>query len=415
MSSPFCTIPEALEEIRAGRMVILMDDEDRENEGDLVCAAEKVTPEIVNFMLTRGRGLLCMTLTRKRCVALNLPPQATENTAAMGTAFTVSIDAHHKFGVSTGVSARDRCTTILTACREDATPEDFTRPGHIQPIMAREGGVLVRAGQTEGSVDLARLAGLKPAGAIIEIMNPDGTMARLPQLIEFGRKHDIKLCTIAQLIEYRLTREKLLTREASVTLPTKWGTFNLLYYLACTDPQPHLALCIGGPGDLDVQGNPIIHNEPVLVRVHSECLTGDTFGSLRCECGEQLRRAMELIAREGKGVVIYLRQEGRGIGLANKLRAYHLQETYGLDTVEANRELGFPADKRDYGIGAQILRDLGVQRIRVLTNNPKKVSRLKVYGLDVVEQIPLQIPPNPENEKYLRAKRDKMGHVLPDI
>jgi 3,4-dihydroxy 2-butanone 4-phosphate synthase/GTP cyclohydrolase II len=415
MSLAFCSIPEALEEIRAGRMIILMDDEDRENEGDLVCAAEKITPEMVNFMLTHGRGLLCLTLTRKRCAALNLPPQATENTAAMGTAFTISIDAHPKFGVTTGVSANDRCTTILTACRDDATPDEFSRPGHIQPIMAREGGVLVRAGQTEGSVDLSRLAGLKPAGAIIEIMNPDGTMARLPQLTEFSREHGIKMCTIAQLIEYRLQREKLLKREQAVTLPTRWGAFNLYYYQACNDPQPHLALCMGGLGELDVQGNPIPHDEPVIIRVHSECFTGDTLGSLRCECGEQLQRSMQIIAEEGKGAVIYLRQEGRGIGLANKLRAYHLQETYGLDTVEANRQLGFPADKRDYGIGAQILRDLGVQRIRVLTNNPKKVNRLKVYGLDVVEQIPLQIPPNPENENYLRAKRDKMGHLLPGI
>ena len=415
MSSPFCSIPEALEEIRAGRMVILMDDEDRENEGDLVCAAEKITPEMVNFMLTHGRGLLCLTLTRKRCQALNLPPQAPENTAVYGTAFTVSIDAHPKFGVSTGVSVGDRHTTVQTACRDDATAEDFTRPGHVQPIMAREGGVLVRAGQTEGSVDLARLAGLKPTGVIIEIMNPDGTMARLPQLSEFAHRHGLKICTIAQLIEYRITREKLLDRDETVRLPTQWGTFTLISYRACVDPQPHLALCMGGIGELDVQGNPIVHDEPVLVRVHSECLTGDVFGSLRCECGDQLRRAMEMVAGEGKGVVIYLRQEGRGIGLANKLKAYHLQETYGLDTVEANTELGFPADKRDYGIGAQILRDLGVQRIKVLTNNPKKVNRLKVYGLDVTEQVPLQIPANPANEKYLRTKRDKMGHLLPEI
>jgi 3,4-dihydroxy 2-butanone 4-phosphate synthase/GTP cyclohydrolase II len=415
MSSPFCTIPEALEEIRAGRLVILMDDEDRENEGDLVCAAEKVTPEKLNFMLSRGRGLLCLTLTRKRCAALNLPPQSPENTAVLGTAFTVSIDAHPRFGVGTGVSTADRCTTILTACRDDATPEDFARPGHVQPIMARDGGVLVRAGQTEGSVDLARLAGLKPAGTIIEIMNPDGTMARLPELTEFARKHGIKMCTIAQLIEYRVAREKLLIRDETVRLPTRWGIFTLVSYKACVDPQPHLALCYGDVGELDVQGNPVVQTDPVLVRVHSECLTGDVFGSLRCECGDQLRQAMKLVAEQGKGVVIYLRQEGRGIGLANKLKAYHLQERYGLDTVEANARLGFPADKRDYGIGAQILRDLGVHKIRVLTNNPKKISRLKVYGLDVVEQVPLQIPSNPANKDYLRAKREKLGHLLPEV
>ncbi len=414
MPSPFCSIPQALDDIRAGRMVILVDDEDRENEGDLVCAAESITPDIVNFMLTHGRGLLCLTLTRKRCLELNLPPQTTENTATLGTAFTVSIDGHPKLGVGTGVSVADRCKTILTATRDDATPDDFVRPGHINPIMARDGGVLVRAGQTEGSVDLARLAGLKPAGVIIEIMNPDGSMARLPQLTEFARQHKINICSVANLIEHRVRREKLLTREETVTLPTTWGKFKLISYQACVDPQPHLALCYGGVGDLDVQGNPVQHDDPVLVRVHSECLTGDVFGSLRCECGQQLRRAMETISHQGKGVLVYLRQEGRGIGLANKLKAYHLQEKLGLDTVEANERLGFPADKRDYGIGAQILRDLGLRRIRILTNNPKKVSRLTVYGLDIVEQVPLHIPSNPQNIDYLRTKRDKLGHMLPN-
>ncbi|MFQ6048000.1 MAG: bifunctional 3,4-dihydroxy-2-butanone-4-phosphate synthase/GTP cyclohydrolase II [Phycisphaerae bacterium] len=412
--SPFCSIPEALEDLRAGKLIVLVDDESRENEGDLVCAAEKVTPAVINFMLNYGRGVLCLSLTRQRCEQLNLHPQTPANTAPMGTAFMVTIDAHPRFGVTTGVSAADRATTILTAIDERTGPADLVRPGHINPLRARDGGVLVRAGQTEGSVDLARLAGLKPAAAIIEVMNEDGTMARVPQLVEFCRRHGLRMCTIADLIEYRLQRERLVERLETVRLPTRFGAFNLIAYSSLVDPEPHLALCCGDVGQLDASGKCIVHEEPVMVRVHSQCLTGDVFGSLRCECGQQLQTAMQMISQAGKGVLVYLRQEGRGLGLRNKLRAYALQEQ-GLDTVEANQQLGLPVDRRDYGIGAQILRDLGLRRLRILTNNPKKISRLEVYGIEVVEQLPIQMPVNPLNRGYLEAKRYKLGHLLADL
>ncbi len=411
MASPFCTIPEALAELQAGRFIVLVDDEYRENEGDLVCAAEHITPEMVNFMLIHARGVLCVAMSRQRCHELDLQPQTPENTASMQTAFTVTIDAHRRFGVATGVSAKDRATTIRRLAHPESTGEDFCRPGHVNPLMAKEGGVLVRAGQTEGTVDLLRLGGMRPVGALIEIMNEDGTMARVPDLTRFCERHRIKMCTIADLIEYRIQREPLVQRVETVQLPTNYGHFTLHAYKSLVDPGLHLALCAGGVGDLDPQGNPIQHEEPVLVRVHSECATGDIFHSLRCDCGDQLHNAMRLIQECGKGAIVYLRQEGRGIGLHNKLKAYSLQEQ-GLDTVEANVRLGFPPDKRDYGVGAQIIRDLGLRQIRVLTNNPKKISRLEVYGLRVVEQIPIIVPPNEINRRYLETKRVKMGHKL---
>lgn len=411
MGKPFCTITEALAELKAGRFIVLVDDEHRENEGDLVCAAECITPEMVNFMLIHARGVLCVALPRNRCRELDLQPQSAENTATLQTAFTVTIDAVSKFGVSTGVSAKDRCATIQRLACPEAIADDFARPGHINPLMARDGGVLVRAGQTEGTVDLLRLAGVQPAGALIEIMNDDGTMARVPDLIRFCERHGIKMCTNADLIEYRQQRESLIQRVEVVQMPTRYGRFKLHAYKSLVDPELHLALCCGDIGERDEKGQVIQHDDPVLVRVHSECFTGDVFGSQRCDCGEQLHDAMTMIQAVGKGAIVYLRQEGRGIGLHNKLKAYHLQEN-GFDTVEANEELGFPADKRDYGIGAQIIRDLGLRNIRVLTNNPKKISRLSVYGLNVVEQIPIRIPPNDTNRAYLRTKREKMGHLL---
>lgn len=409
--SPFSPIPEILDELRAGRMIVLVDDENRENEGDLVCAAEKITPELVNFMLTHGRGVLCLTLPSEHCERLQLHPQSIENTATLHTAFTVTIDAHPRFGCTTGVSAADRATTVLVAIDDRTRPGDLLRPGHINPLRARDGGVLVRAGQTEGSVDLARLAGLKPAGVLIEILNPDGTMARVPQLTEFCRAHGLKMCTIASLVEYRLRGERLVQRVEEIDLQTRHGTFHLVAYRSLGERELHLALTVGDVGRRDADGGVREIDEPVLVRVHSECLTGDVFGSLRCECGEQLDTALQVLQRAGRGVLVYLRQEGRGIGLLNKLRAYRLQEQ-GLDTVEANERLGLPADKRDYGTGAQILRDLGVRKIRILTNNPKKISRLEVYGLEVVEQRPIEIPPNEVNRRYLETKRTKLGHTL---
>jgi len=414
MSGPFSSIDEGLNELRQGRMIVLVDDERRENEGDLICPASTVTPEQINFMLKQARGLLCLALTSERCKQLHLHPQAPENTATLGTAFMVSIDAHPSFGTTTGVSAQDRAITIRTAVAPDARPGDLLRPGHVHPLQARDGGVLVRAGQTEGSVDMVRLAGLPPAAVLIEIMNEDGTMARVPQLAEFCRKFDITMCTLADLIEYRLAREKLIRRIESVRLPTQHGQFRLIAYQSLVDPEPHLALCCGGVGELDKDGMPQAFDEPVLVRVHSECLFGDAFGSLRCECGEQLRTAMQLIAKEGHGAVIYLRQEGRGIGLAAKCKAYALQDA-GLDTVEANEHLGLPADRRDYGIGAQILRDLGLKRLRILTNNPKKISRLEVYGIQIAEQVPIVIRANDINRRYLQTKRDRLGHMLEGI
>lgn len=407
----FSPIPEILDELKAGRCIILVDDEDRENEGDLVIAAEKCTPDAINFMLKEARGVVCLALTTEQCDKLRLHPQTDLNTATLGTAFTVTIDAHPKFGVSTGVSSRDRCTTVHVATADDAQAHDLLRPGHINPLRAREGGVLVRAGQTEGSVDLSRLAGLKPAAVICEIMRDDGEMARRPELEAFCKKHKLKMCTIADLISYRLKREQFVRRIESVDLPTAWGEFRLHAYQSVIDPQPHLALCKGGIGELDAKGKAVPHDETVLVRVHSECLTGDVFGSGRCDCGDQLAAAMTMIEKAGKGVLIYLRQEGRGIGLANKLHAYKLQEE-GFDTVQANVKLGFPPDKRDYGIGSQILRDLGLKNIRVMTNNPKKIYGLDGYGLTVVEEVPIRIPPGEHNRVYLATKKAKMGHKL---
>jgi 3,4-dihydroxy 2-butanone 4-phosphate synthase/GTP cyclohydrolase II len=409
MAMQFSEIPEILEDLRKGRMVILVDAEDRENEGDLVCAAEKVTPEIINFMAKFGRGLICLPLAAEKCDSLGLYPQTIENTARFETAFTVSIDAAE--GISTGISAADRARTIQVAIADDSKPADLVRPGHIFPLRARKGGILVRAGQTEGAVDLARLAGLTPAGVICEIMNEDGSMARVPQLLKFCEKHNLKIASIAKLVEFRLQSESQIKRIEHVTLPTDYGEFKLIAYESVTSPEPHLALCKGSVGELDENGTPIEHTEPVLVRVHSECMTGDLFHSQRCECGYQLITAMEMIEKAGKGALIYLRQEGRGIGLTNKLRAYKLQEQ-GLDTVEANLKLGFLADKRDYGIGAQICRDLGLRKIRILTNNPKKISRLEVYGIKIVEQVPLKAKPGKHNIDYLRTKKYRFGHIL---
>jgi 3,4-dihydroxy 2-butanone 4-phosphate synthase/GTP cyclohydrolase II len=405
----FSEIPEILEELRNGKMIVLVDAEDRENEGDLVCAAEQVTPQIINFMAKFGRGLICLPLLPEKCDALGLYPQTVDNTARFGTAFTVSIDAAED--IRTGISAADRAHTIQSAIADDAKPSDLARPGHIFPLRAREGGVLVRAGQTEGAIDLMRLAGLKPAGVICEIMNEDGSMARVPELLEFCEKHKLKIASIAKLIEYRLQRESQIKRIECVNLPTDYGEFTLIAYESITSAEPHLALCKGNVGRLDENGNPIEHNEPLLVRVHSECMTGDLFHSQRCECGYQMITAMKMIEEAGKGALIYLRQEGRGIGLTNKLRAYKLQEQ-GFDTVDANLKLGFMADRRDYGIGAQICRDLGLREIKILTNNPKKISRLEVYGIKIVEQIPLKAEPGEHNINYLRTKKYRLGHLL---
>lgn len=409
MTVQFSQIPEVLDELRAGKMIVLVDDEDRENEGDLVCAAEKVNPQIINFMAKFGRGLICLPLTGEKCDALALHPQVVDNTARFNTAFTVSIDA--AAGTTTGISAADRAKTIQTAIADDTKPADLARPGHVFPLRARDGGVLVRAGQTEGAIDLMRLAGLKPAGVICEVMNDDGSMARVEQLLEFCEKHKLKITSIAKLVEYRLQRESHIKRIEAVHLPTDYGDFKLIAYESVSSAEPHLALCKGGVGELDDSGKPIPHDEPVLVRVHSECMTGDLFHSQRCECGGQLIASMEMIEKAGKGALVYLRQEGRGIGLKNKLRAYKLQEQ-GFDTVDANIELGFLPDKRDYGIGAQILRDLGLKQIKILTNNPKKISRLEVYGIKVVEQIPIQQASNPHNIDYLRTKKYRLGHIL---
>ncbi|MCH8216329.1 MAG: bifunctional 3,4-dihydroxy-2-butanone-4-phosphate synthase/GTP cyclohydrolase II [Planctomycetes bacterium] len=402
-------IPEVVADLKAGKMVVLVDDEDRENEGDLVCAAEKATPEIINFMAKFGRGLICLPLTGDACDRLSLFPQTMDNTAPLQTAFTISVDA--AAGVTTGISAADRARTIQVSIADDAQPSDLARPGHIFPLRAKDGGVMVRAGQTEGAVDLAHLAGLKPAGVICEIMNEDGSMSRLPDLIEFCQTHHLKITSIAKLVEYRFQRESQIKRVERVKLPTDYGEFELIGYESTTSAEPHLALCKGDVGKLDPHGAPIVQTEPTLIRVHSECLTGDLFHSQRCECGHQLTAALRMINEAGKGALIYLRQEGRGIGLANKLRAYKLQEQ-GLDTVEANLKLGFAPDKRDYGIGAQICRDLGLKKVRILTNNPKKVSRLEVYGIEVAEQLPLLVKPGKHNVDYLRTKKSRFGHML---
>jgi 3,4-dihydroxy 2-butanone 4-phosphate synthase/GTP cyclohydrolase II len=397
--TPFIPIEEAIDHFRQGRMVIIVDDEDRENEGDLAIAAEKVTPASINFMAKHGRGLICLTMTEERCDELELPLMVRDNTSPFGTAFTVSIEARGK--ITTGISAADRAATVLTAIDPATRPEDLLRPGHVFPLRARKGGVLKRAGQTEASVDLAALAGLRPAGVICEIMNDDGTMARVPDLVKVAKEHGLAMITVADLISHRLRHETLVRKVAAPRLPTVYGDFQIHAFRSDVTGDENVALVMGE-----------IHpDDPVLVRVHSQCLTGDIFGSSRCDCGVQLEQALERIAAEGKGVLLYLLQEGRGIGLMNKLRAYELQEQ-GHDTVEANERLGFRPDQREYGIGAQILRDLGVRKMRLMTNNPSKYIALNGYGLEIVERVPLEVPPTDSSRAYLRTKREKLGHLL---
>ncbi|MGQ0614568.1 MAG: bifunctional 3,4-dihydroxy-2-butanone-4-phosphate synthase/GTP cyclohydrolase II [Planctomycetaceae bacterium] len=405
---PLATVPDVLADIRAGRMVILVDDPDRENEGDLCMAAEFVTPEAINFMATHARGWICLALEEEIADRLELAPMVALNNSRFRTNFTVTVEA--TTGVTTGISAHDRARTIQVAVRPDAKPADLVRPGHIQPIRARRGGVLVRTGQTEGSVDLARLAGLRPAAVICEIMRADGTMARLPDLEDFAARHQVRICSVAQIIEHRRRTERLIEKAESVRLPTAYGEFTLHMYRSRVDARPHFALTVGLPHPDAAVGNPPLE-EALLVRPHSECLTGDVFRSQRCDCGDQLDEAMRLIQKEGKGVILYMRQEGRGIGIEGKIRAYALQDQ-GMDTVEANQALGFKADQRDYGIGAQILLHLGVRKMRVITNNPRKFRALEGYGLSISERVPLEIEPNAHNERYLAAKRDKLGHLL---
>lgn len=395
----FASIPEILEEMRAGRMFLLVDDEDRENEGDLVIAAERVTPEAVAFMAFHAGGLICLAMTPERLAELQIPPMTNENTSPFGTAFHESIEAAR--GVTTGISAYDRARTIRVAIDPASGPRDLVRPGHVFPLAAKRGGVLVRAGQTEGSVDLARLAGLTPAAVICEVMNPDGTMARVPQLIEFAKKHNMKICSIESLIQYRRRNEKLVRRAAETDMPTEFGTFHLVVYETEVDDYHHLALVKG-----EVAGK-----DDVLVRVHSECLTGDVFGSMRCDCGAQLHEAMRLIGKEERGVIVYMRQEGRGIGLVNKIKAYQLQDQ-GMDTVEANVHLGFDPDPREYGVGAQILADLGVRKLRLITNNPVKRAGLEGYGLEITGRVPLVVGCNATNERYMNTKKEKLGHLF---
>jgi len=407
------SVEAILDELRAGRMIVLVDDEARENEGDLVCAAEHVTPETINFMAAHGRGLICLPMAGERADRLGLYPQVSDNTSRYGTAFTVSIDA--ATGVTTGISAADRARTVHLACRDNAEASDFVRPGHMFPLRARDGGVLVRAGQTEGAVDLVRLAGLKPLAVICEVMNADGTMARREDLKTFCRTHGLKMCSVEDVIRYRLRSERLIEREVEFDLPIEAGTFHLVAYSSVVDVEPHLALCYGGVGALGDDGASVVIEEPVLVRVHSECLTGDVFGSLRCDCGPQLHAALAKIVAAGRGALVYVRQEGRGIGLINKLRAYKLQIDQGLDTVEANVHLGFAPDRRDYGIGNQILRDLGLRQLRVMTNNPRKIYGLEGFGLRIVERVPLEIPAHDGNRDYLRTKKTKLGHILENL
>lgn len=402
----FSSIPDILDDIRAGKPIILVDDENRENEGDLVVAASCVTPEIINFMITEGKGIVCLSLEAERADQLDLPPMATHNTSHLGTAFTVSIDARE--GTTTGVSASDRATTILKTIDPDCKPADLGRPGHVFPLRARPGGALVRPGQTEGSVDLARLAGLEPAGVICEIVKADGTMARRPDLEIFCEQHDIRMCTIDQIIRYRIeTGDTVTRRQTSVKLPTEHGDFTAHLFTSVTSTDEHLAVTAGVGSDAAEA------DEPFLVRLHSECLTGDVFGSRRCDCGDQKDRALAMIAAEGRGALLYLRQEGRGIGLAAKIRAYELQEG-GLDTVEANQHLGFPADARNYAVASEILNALGIRRVRLLTNNPKKAEALQGQGIEVVERVPLEIEAGEANAAYLRTKRSKLGHMLSD-
>lgn len=394
------SIESALEDIRNGKMVIVVDDEDRENEGDFVAAADKVTPEMINFMSIHGRGLICASITEERCVELDLAPMVSSNTSLHETAFTVSVDLIGR-GCTTGISAQDRSKTIQALVDPEIRPEDLARPGHIFPLKAKKGGVIRRAGHTEATVDLARLAGLSPAGVLVEIMNEDGSMARLPELLQIAQKHDLKIISIKDLIEYRLKTESLIREEERVQMPTKYGTFELIAFTQLNTGETHLAV---KKGDWE-------KDEPIMVRVHSSCMTGDILGSLRCDCGEQLHHALQMIEKAGKGLVLYMNQEGRGIGLINKLKAYKLQEN-GLDTVEANLQLGFGMDERDYGIGAQILRHLGITKMKLITNNPKKRVGMLGYGLEVVDTVPIEIVPNPHNEKYLFTKRDKLGHEI---
>lgn len=400
----FAPIEEILEELKQGRMIVLVDDENRENEGDIVAAGHNITADAINFMATEGRGWICLTLEEEACRRLNLPQMAEDNEANFSTAFTVTIEARD--GVTTGISAEDRAKTIRVASAPESRATELVRPGHVQPIRAREGGVLVRTGQTEGSVDLMKLAGLPSAGVICEIMNEDGTMARRPELDVFCEKHNLKICSVAQIIEYRRKKELLVECVTSVKMPTDCGAFDLHCYKCTVTGETHLALTLGdiAPGGKD-------HDEPILLRVHSECLTGDVFHSCRCDCGQQIHKAMEMIQREGKGAIIYMRQEGRGIGLDNKLKAYALQEE-GYDTVEANIKLGFPADLRDYGLGAQIINDLGISKMRLMTNNPKKIAGLSGYGLEVVERVSIECQPKDTNKKYLHTKKTRLGHML---
>jgi 3,4-dihydroxy 2-butanone 4-phosphate synthase / GTP cyclohydrolase II len=412
-SQDFVSIEEALAELKAGRIIVLLDDEQRENEGDFVIAAECATPEAINFMVRNGCGILSLAMAGKICDRLHLEVAAASNVDGPSTAFTQKFDAH--YGITTGTSAFDRARTVAVAIDENSTPNDLIRgKGHMDGLRAKDGGVLVRAGHTEGSVDLARLAGLKEAAVICEVMDPDGTMARLPFLREFCRQHGLKMCTIEDLIKHRRQRERLIQRELVVKLPTKFGEFDLIPYTSVVDPEPHLALCTGGVG-IEVNGVIPVQPEPVLVRIHSQCLTGDILSSMLCDCGPQLHQAMAQVAQAGKGVVLYMRQEGRGIGLLPKLQAYKLQQEEKLDTVEANQRLGFAPDLRQYGIGAQILYDLGIRDIRLLTNNPRKVVGLDGYGLRIVESLPIQIEPNQHNARYLKTKKDKLGHLLDEM